>query len=165
MRGIVSLAAALALPLEVESGERFPYRDLLIFLTFVVISATLVVQGLTLTALIRWLRLGSDPGEHEEHMRARVALGKAALAAIDAATASERMPADLVARVRAEFNDRIGAAQPQGSNSAFSFGRDLRLAAVRAERQELIRIWRAGEISDEVLHHLEEELDYEEQRF
>jgi CPA1 family monovalent cation:H+ antiporter len=54
---------------------------------------------------------------------------------------------------------------PHGEHSGFSFGRDLRLAAVRAERQELIRIWRAGEISDEILHHLEEELDYEEQRF
>jgi len=75
------------------------------------------------------------------------------------------MPRDLVARVRAEFADRIGAATPHGGHSVFTFGRGLRLAAVRAERQELIRIWRAGEISDEILHHLEEELDYEEQRF
>jgi Na+/H+ antiporter len=165
MRGIVSLAAALALPVSVESGEPFPYRDLLIFLTFVLISATLVLQGLTLTPLIRWLRLGTDPSAHEEHMRARVALGRAALAAIDAVAANEQMPRDLVSRVRAEFNDRIGAAMPQGHHSSFAFGRDLRLAAVRAERQELIRIWRAGEISDEVLHQLEEELDYEEQRF
>jgi CPA1 family monovalent cation:H+ antiporter len=165
MRGIVSLAAALALPVEVESGEPFPYRDLLIFLTFVLISVTLVVQGLTLTSLIRWLKLGTDPGAHEEHMRARVALGKAALAAIDHVAAAEKMPRDLVARVRAEFDDRIGAALPHGHQSSFAFGRDLRLAAVRAERQELIRIWRAGEISDEILHHLEEELDYEEQRF
>ena len=164
MRGIVSLAAALALPLNVESGEPFPNRDLLIFLTFVVISVTLVLQGLTLTSLIRWLKLGTDPSAHEEHMRARVALGKAAVAAIDAVAANEQMPRDLVARVRAEFSDRIGAAMPHGEHS-FSFGRDLRLAAVRAERQELIRIWRAGEISDEILHHLEEELDYEEQRF
>ena len=165
MRGIVSLAAALALPVHVQSGEPFPYRDLLIFLTFVVISVTLVVQGLTLTSLIRWLRLGSDPGAHEEHMRARVSLGKAALAAIDATAANERMPRDLVTRVRAEFADRMGAATPHDEHSVFTFGRDLRLAAVRAERQELIRIWRAGEISDEILHHLEEELDYEEQRF
>jgi CPA1 family monovalent cation:H+ antiporter len=165
MRGIVSLAAALALPVHIESGAPFPYRDLLIFLTFVVISVTLVVQGLTLTSLIRWLRLGTDPGAHEEHMRARVALGRAALKAIDTVAANEHMPRDLVARVRAEFSDRIGAAMPQGHQSSFAFGRDLRLAAVRAERQELIRIWRAGEISDEILHHLEEELDYEEQRF
>jgi monovalent cation/hydrogen antiporter len=165
MRGIVSLAAALALPTEIESGEAFPYRDLLIFLTFVVISVTLVLQGLTLTSLIRWLKLGTDPGAHEEHMRARVALGRAALAAIDALAAKDNMPRDLVGRVRAEFDDRIGAALPQGQHSSFAFGRDLRLAAVRAERQELIRIWRAGEISDEILHHLEEELDYEEQRF
>ena len=165
MRGIVSLAAALALPLHIASGEPFPHRDLLIFFTFVVIAVTLVLQGLTLTSLIRWLKLGTDPGAHEEHMRARIALGKAALAAIDGAAASERMPRDLVARVRAEFTDRIGAATPHGENSIFSFGRDLRLAAVRAERQELIRIWRAGDISDNILHHLEEELDYEEQRF
>ena len=165
MRGIVSLSAALALPVEVESGEPFPYRDLMIFLTFVVISATLVLQGLTLTSLIRWLRLGTDPSAHEEHMRARVALGKAALAAVDALAAKDNMPRDLVSRVRAEFDDRIGAALPQGQHSSFAFGRDLRLAAVRAERQELIRIWRAGEISDEILHQLEEELDYEEQRF
>jgi len=165
MRGIVSLAAALALPTETESGEPFPYRDLLIFLTFIVISVTLVLQGLTLTSLIRWLKLGTDPSAHEEHMRARVALGKAALAAIDKVAAGEKMPRDIVARVRAEFDDRIGAALPQGHHSSFAFGRDLRLAAVRAERQELIRIWRAGDISDEILHHLEEELDYEEQRF
>jgi CPA1 family monovalent cation:H+ antiporter len=165
MRGIVSLAAALALPVEVEDGAPFPYRDLLIFLTFVVISVTLVVQGLTLTSLIRFLRIGNDPSSHEEHMRARVALGKAALRAIDELAAKEKMPADLARRVREEFNDRIGAALPLGHQSSFAFGRDLRLAAVRAERQELIRIWRAGEISDEVLHHLEEELDYEEQRF
>ena len=165
MRGIVSLAAALALPVNIESGEPFPYRDLLIFLTFVLISATLVLQGLTLTPLIRWLKLGTDPAAHEEHMRARIALGRAALAAIDKVAANEKMPGDLVARVRAEFNDRIGAAMPHGHHSSFAFGRDLRLAAVRAERQELIRIWRAGEISDEILHHLEEELDYEEQRF
>jgi len=165
MRGIVSLAAALALPVEVEDGAPFPYRDLLIFLTFVVISVTLVVQGLTLTPLIRFLRIGNDPSSREEHMRARVALGKAALRAIDELAAREKMPADLARRVREEFNDRIGAALPLGHQSSFAFGRDLRLAAVRAERQELIRIWRAGEISDEVLHHLEEELDYEEQRF
>jgi len=165
MRGIVSLAAALALPVEVESGEAFLFRDLLIFLTFVVISATLVVQGLTLTPLIRWLKLGTDPGAHDEHLRARAALGRAALAAIDELGAKDLMPQDIVARVRAEFSDRVDAALPQGHQSSFAFGRDLRLAAVRAERQELIRIWRAGDISDEVLHHLEEELDYEEQRF
>ena len=165
MRGIVSLAAALALPVEIDSGSPFPYRDLLIFLTFVVIAATLVVQGLSLTPLIRWLGLGTDPGAHAEHMRARIGLGTAALAAIDQMAARENMPKDLVARVRAEFSDRIDAALPLGHQSSFAFGRELRLAAVRAERQELIRIWRAGEISDEVLHHLEEELDYEEQRF
>ena len=164
MRGIVSLAAALALPMTVQSGEPFAYRDLIIFLTFVVIAVTLVVQGLTLTPLIRRLKVGSDASASEEHMRARLALGRAALAAIDALSGKERMPRELVARVRAEFADRMETVAPHGGNSGFGFGKELRLAAVRAERQELIRIWRAGEISDDVLHHLEEELDYEEQR-
>jgi CPA1 family monovalent cation:H+ antiporter len=60
MRGIVSLAAALALPQTLEDGSAFPERDLIIFLTFVVIAVTLVLQGLTLTPLIRMLKVGRD---------------------------------------------------------------------------------------------------------
>jgi Na+/H+ antiporter len=164
MRGIVSLAAALALPVAIENGDPFPYRDLLIFLTFVVIAVTLVVQGLTLSPLIKALKVGTKPGSDEEHVRARLALGRAALKAIEEVSGRERMPGDLVARIRAEFADRMQAAAPHDENSSFGFAKELRYAAVKAERQELIRIWRAGDISDEVLHHLEEELDYEEQR-
>ena len=69
-------------------------------------------------------------------------------------------------RVGAEFGDRMAAASPlaQQPDSTPALAKRLRLAAVRAERDELIRMWRNAEVSDDVLHHLEEELDYEESR-
>ncbi|HXM82549.1 MAG TPA: Na+/H+ antiporter [Burkholderiales bacterium] len=166
MRGIVSLAAALALPVEMPEGGAFPYRDLIIFLTFVVIAVTLVVQGLTLAPLIRRLKVGSDPSAQTEQRKARLAMGRAALAAIEGHTSDDSVPSELAERIRAEFSDRMAAASPlaQQPDSTHALAKRLRLAAVRAERDELIRMWRNAEISDDVLHHLEEELDYEESR-
>jgi CPA1 family monovalent cation:H+ antiporter len=159
MRGIVSLAAALALPPDLE------YREFLIFLTFVVILVTLVVQGLTLAPLIRRLKLGTDHSTREEHRLARVAMGKAALSAVDSAAGGGVLP-DVIERIRAEFGERVAVASPlaQLSDSSHAQATRVRLAAVRAERDELIRLWQDGKISDEVLHQLEEELDYEESR-
>jgi CPA1 family monovalent cation:H+ antiporter len=160
MRGIVSLAAALALPPEIV------YRDLIIFLTFVVILMTLVVQGMTLAALIRSVKLGTDHRARDEHRLARLAMGKAAAAAIDGVAGEAGALPDVVERIRAEFADRMAVASPlaQMSDSSHASARRMRLAAVRAEREALIRLWQEAEISDEVLHHLEEELDYEESR-
>jgi monovalent cation/hydrogen antiporter len=167
MRGIVSLAAALALPVTLEDGNAFPERDLIIFLTFVVIAVTLVLQGLTLKPLIRTLRLGTDWSFQEERQRAKMALGKAAIAAIDALMEKEGIPNELAERIRAEFAEKITLSIPQGlvlSHSGADSAKRLREAAVKAERQELIRVWRENRISDEVLHHLEEDLDYQESR-
>ncbi|MFL6567148.1 MAG: Na+/H+ antiporter [Burkholderiales bacterium] len=160
MRGIVSLAAALALPPDLE------YREFLIFLTFVVILVTLVVQGLTLAPLIRRLKLGTDHSARDEHRLARVAMGKAALSAVDRAAGEAGALPDVIDRIRAEFGERVASASPlaQLSDSVYAQATRVRLAAVRAERDELIRLWQQGTISDEVLHHLEEELDYEESR-
>jgi CPA1 family monovalent cation:H+ antiporter len=160
MRGIVSLAAALALPPDLE------YREFLIFLTFVVILVTLVMQGLTLAPLIRRLKLGTDHSARDEHRLARVAMGKAALAAVDRAAGEGGVLPDVIERIRAEFGERVAVASPlaQLSDSSHAHATRLRLAAVRAERDELIRLWQDGTISDEVLHQLEEQLDYEESR-
>ena len=167
MRGIVSLAAALALPVQIDDGNLFPYRDLVIFLTFVVIAVTLVVQGLTLAPIIRTLKIGSDHSSREEHDRARLAMCNAAIGAIDKMQA-EGAPAELCDRLRAEVSERMVAhsalTHQTDSSGTFSAATRIRKNAVRAERDELIRIWRAGDISDEVLHHIEEELDYEESR-
>src|SRR2546429_140326 len=166
MRGILSLAAALALPVETPEGGAFPYRDLIIFLTFAVIAVTLVVQSLTLAPLIGRLKLGSDPGARAEQRKARLSMGRAALAAIEQHAAGDGVPSELADRIGAEFGDRMAAASPlaQQPDSIPALAKRLRLAAVRAERDELIRMWRNAEVSDDVLHHLEEELDYEESR-
>ena len=166
MRGIVSLAAALALPLVLEDGTPFPGRDLVIFLTFVVIAATLVLQGLSLGPLIRTLRVGTDWSEHEEEQHARFALGKAAIAAIGELAQKEGIAPELAERIRAEFAEKVRIAPPGGQviTGGADVARRLRVAAIRAERQELIRIWRENRISDDVLHHLEEDLDYQESR-
>ena len=148
----------------IMSGEPFPQRDLIIFLTFVVIAVTLVVQGLSLPPLIRRLKVGADWSLHDEHQRARIALGAAALAAIDELAQRERMSAELAARVRAEFADKIERAFADGPavERDSELARRLRQAAIQAERRELIRIWRENQISDDILHHIEEDLDYQE---
>ena len=170
MRGIVSLAAALALPLTLPDGSPFPYRDLIIFLTFVVIASTLVLQGLTLSPLIRWLKVGKDWSTHDEHHVARLALVKAATAAIEASAKEMDASREVTTRILAEFTDKIAHATADEGDfaetsvlePAAAAARRLRRAAIAAERAELLRIWRENLISDEVLHHIEEELDYQE---
>lgn len=164
MRGIVSLAAALALPVHINNGAAFPFRDTIIFLTFVVIAVTLVLQGLTLSPLIRKLKVASDTSVTEEHKRARRAMGQAALAAINQMAANERVPAAVAERIRSEFVEKSAQEVPGGTIFSFdeNISKRLRLAAIKAERGELIRVWRENLISDDVLHHIEEELDYQE---
>jgi CPA1 family monovalent cation:H+ antiporter len=164
MRGIVSLAAALALPTALPGGGAFPHRDLIIFLTFFVIAVTLVGQGLTLPALIRRLKVGSDWRIEAEGQRVRAAMSAAAIAAIDALVARENTPGEWAEQLRGEIRDRIMLAAPQGlaPSPRAELAMRLRQAAIRAERAELIRLWRNNEISDEVMHHIEEILDYDE---
>ncbi|MDB5874286.1 MAG: Na+/H+ antiporter [Ramlibacter sp.] len=164
MRGIVSLAAALALPLALPGGAPFPHRDLIIFVTFVVIVATLVGQGLTLTPLIRRLKVGSDWNLHDEQLRVRAAMSAAALVAIDKELASEGVPAQWAQALKGEISDRIALAASEAAELTprMELVNRLRHCAIRAERQELIRLWRANEIGDEVMHHLMELLDYEQ---
>ena len=164
MRGIVSIAAALALPATLPGGKPFPYRELVIFLTFFVVALTLVGQGLSLPGLIRKLKIGSDWDIHKEQQRVRAAMSAAALAAIDRQMATENVPAEWADRLRTEITDRIAIAAPDGLaiTPRTELENRLRHVAIQAERRELIRLWQENEISDEVLHHLEEILDYQE---
>jgi CPA1 family monovalent cation:H+ antiporter len=164
MRGIVSLAAALALPMTLPNGAPFPQRDLIIFLTFFVIAVTLVGQGLTLPALIRKLKVGSSWSLKDEQQRVRAAMSAVALAAIEEMLAAEGAPTEWADQLRAVIVDRIALLAPDGTDAtprAELLAR-LRRAAIQAERRELIRLWRENEISNEVMHHLEEILDYQE---
>lgn len=164
MRGIVSLAAALALPLLLPNGQPFPQRDLIVFITFVVIVVTLVGQGLSLPRLIRNLPVARDRSLYEEHRNAGQALGAVAVAAVTRHAAEESAPPELVAHICAEFSEKYEPATappPEGDSLAVLSGR-LRRTAIRAQRQELIRLWQDNQISDDVLHHIEEDLDYHE---
>ncbi|WP_152682729.1 Na+/H+ antiporter [Caenimonas sp. SL110] len=164
MRGIVSLAAALALPLKLADGSPFPYRDLIIFVSFAVILATLIGQGLSLTPMIRRLKVGSNWSLHDEQIRVRSAMSTAALAAIDKQLIAEGAPPGWARALKAEIADRIAVvASPDSERTPrVELVNRLRFAAIQAERAELIRLWRANEIGDEVMHHLMEMLDYEQ---
>ncbi len=163
MRGVVSLAAALALP------DHFPGRDFILATTFLVILVTVLIQGATLEPLVQALRLGEFKLEqattlHENEARARMA--QAQLAAIErhsqAGDGSNRHPRLVEqygyrARAAARFNESDGALLGE-KNAHFT----AVLAAVGAGRHEVLRLYRAGEIHDSVLHTLEGELDLQE---
>ena len=166
MRGIVSLAAALALPLALPDGAPFPNRNLVIFLAFTVIFFTLVVQGLTLAPLIKMLGQGTDWSPVEEEHLAREAMARAGLIEVERFSREESVPPDIRDPVRLEYEIRMKSAEPR--QLAFSFADNLALrlrrAVVRAERRELIRLWREEVIGAEVLQSLQRELDFEEAR-
>jgi len=105
MRGVVSLAAALAVPLTLSDGSPFPGRDYIFFITFCVILATLVLQGLSLPGLIRRLGVVDDGLETMEERTARLKANEAAVAYL--AEVDSQFPADIVERLRAEYDDRI----------------------------------------------------------
>lgn len=164
MRGIVSLAAALALPVALPGGAPFPGRDLVVFLTFFVIASTLVGQGLTLAPLVRRLRVGADWSMADEQRRVRTAMSAAAVAAMDRHLAATGAPADWADGLRTEIAERTALAAPEGFEPTprERMLKVLRRVAIDAERAELIRLWRENEIGDEVLRHQEELLDYQE---
>lgn len=164
MRGIVSLAAALALPLAMTDGTPFPARDLIVFLTFVVILVTLVVPGLTLGPLVRAWKVGGDWNVHEEESLARTETARAALAEIERLELERDITPEVGASLRSDFEARLARAAPTAL--AFAYGDDPWLTArrgvVRAGRRRLVALWREGRIGDEVLHAIERELDFEE---
>ena len=164
MRGIVSLAAALALPTALPNGEPFPARDLIIFLTFFVIATTLIGQGLTLTPLIRKLKVGSDWSMLEEQKLVRSAMSAAAIAAIDNHLTDAKAPAEWGDRLRSEIAERVALSAPEGlqHSQKDELLVQLRRTAIKAERKELIRLWQENAISDDVMRHQEEVLDYQE---
>jgi monovalent cation/hydrogen antiporter len=169
MRGIVSLAAALALPVATAAGAPFPGRDLILIVTFAVIFGTLVVQGLTLPSFIRWLAIGTDVTAWREERHARRALAEAALARIDALTEEHLLPAHQIHGVRQEQVDRLrllvredaGAPVPAATTERIRW---LRRESLAAQRRRLLELREEEEIGDDALHRLQHELDLEEMR-
>jgi CPA1 family monovalent cation:H+ antiporter len=160
MRGIVSLAAALALPRLLADGRPFPFRAEIILITMVVIIITLVVQGLTLEPIIRAFDFAPEHTHMEEE---RVARREALRRGAEALEDLSREPwADRrdVEWLRAELRDRV-RLQDEQHNGGPSGRRRLRLGMISAERRMLVRLRNEGAISDEVLRELEQELDLE----
>ncbi len=170
MRGSVSIAAALALPRETDSGAAFPERNLIIFLTFAVLFATLVGQGLTLGPLIRWLGVEDDETEEREEVAARVRLAEAAIARVEELSGADWVRDDTLDRVRALYDyrrRRFGAiGDGDGTEYEERTGAYIRLMyeLFDAQREELIGLRNRGEISDEVRRRVERDLDLEESR-
>jgi monovalent cation/hydrogen antiporter len=170
MRGAVSLAAALALPLETDAGAPFPERDLLILLAYAVILVTLVGQGLTLGPLINRLGVADDGSEEREELAARIRLAEAALARLDEVAGEDWVRDDTVDRVRGMFDYRRRrfAARENGDGDGYEerTGAYQRLMheLFEAQREKLIGMRNSGDISDEVRRRVERELDLEESR-
>jgi CPA1 family monovalent cation:H+ antiporter len=165
MRGVVSLAAALALPVVMADGSSFPQRSLIVFLTFCVILVTLILQGLTLPPFIRWLGLAQAAGPNCEELEARRIVIQAAVSHLEAAKERDAAAsAEHYDHLTGHYHQRL--ANLNERNEAADYGRylDLSLEAVRVERQTAIRLRNEGRINDEVLRRIERELDLEESR-
>jgi CPA1 family monovalent cation:H+ antiporter len=171
MRGAVSLAVALALPFTTAAGSAFPQRDLIVFLTFAVIFFSLVVQGLSLPALIRRLGVSTDGAEADEELHARLVATKAALAQIDALAAEDWIRQDTVERMRAfyeyrkrRFAARTGKLDDDGyEDRSLAYQRMLHLV-LKAQREALLQMRSNGELSNQMMNRILRELDLEESR-
>ena len=173
MRGAVSLAAALALPLETDAGAPLPERELVIFLAYCVVLFTLVVQGLTLPALIRRLGVIDDGAEEEaEEHAARIAAAEAALAALDGLAAEEWTREDTVERMRRLYSYRRrrfatlrGDLEDEDGivDRSLAYQR-LTHEVIEAQRAAIIQLRNDRLISSEVMRRIERDLDLEETR-
>jgi NhaP-type Na+/H+ or K+/H+ antiporter len=158
------------LPLSTESGAPFPERDLILFLTFSVILATLVVQGLSLPALIRGLGVEDDGSREREEIKGRIRVGESALARIEELAAEDWVRDDTAERVRGLYNYHHNrfAARLDGDEAGLedrsaAYQRLLR-ELLRAQRITLLELRHEGVIGDETMHRIERDLDLEESR-
>ena len=171
MRGAVSLAAALAIPNFTDAGEAFPDRDLILFLTFSVILFTVVVQGLTLPALIRRLNIGDDSQEGYEEIRARLRAAEAALERLDEVEGEDWVREDTASRLRRlhEYRIRRFRAQKHGDDAdgiedrSVAYQRLLR-ELLEAQHRAIVGMRNEGLISNDVMTRIERDLDLEDSR-
>jgi monovalent cation/hydrogen antiporter len=169
IRGVVSLAAALAIPLATATGAPFPYRDLILSITFGVILVTLVGQGLLLPGVVRWLGLARDSAderqrEHEAELAARAEALTVAQSQLDQLAAEGQIAAEVLARLEARHTDRVGRLPSDTGDGleAASVAADIRAALIAAEREHIHQLLRDGRITDEARRRIERELDLEE---
>jgi CPA1 family monovalent cation:H+ antiporter len=173
MRGAVSMAAALALPFTLDSGETFGDRDLIIYLTVATILATLVLQGLTLPSLVRRLGLAEVRAWVPDEAIARLAAAQAALDRLDELEASsDVVPEAAVERLRETYRARFArcVAALQGETGSapiedpLNSYRRLRQELIGSERETLIRLRNEGRLKADVFRRIQRDLDLDEAR-
>ncbi len=163
LRGAVSLATALALPLTVAGGAHFPHRSLIVFLTFTVILVTLVCGGLTLPLAIRLLKADvSDDAEDEEIQRGLEGMSEAALAELETIEREGQLPPEHVASLRRRYDHqrKHAGGHPRKEDALFAAERRL----IEAERAALVAMRERGEIDNTTLRRLQRTLDFSEER-
>jgi monovalent cation/hydrogen antiporter len=171
MRGAVSLAAALAIPLQTDAGTPFPARELIIFLAFCVIVFTLVVQGLTLPLVIRLLGIEEDDAEAREEAEARLRAAEAALARLEELADEDWTRDDTVERTRGlyrfrsdRFAQRLDGREEDGTEERSQAYQRLRRELLDAERDAVLELRRAGVISDDVMNRVLRDIALEDVR-
>ena len=172
VRGIVSLAAALAIPLTIEGGAAFPNRDLILFLTFSVVLVTLVGQGLLLPTVIRALGLANAGlREHDadrvQEFSARQQAVQAALARLESLAQERNLPAEVIDPLRARHNERLTHVKHRGDgdeahHKLLDVHDEIEFVLIEAERQQINELYRVGELADEARRRIERELDLRE---
>ncbi|MGB8604362.1 Na+/H+ antiporter [Bradyrhizobium sp.] len=170
VRGAVSLAAALALPFALPNGEGFPYRDLILFVSFGVIFITLVGLGLGLPPVVRWLgvaQAGRDEhvAEHESEIAARREALSVALKSLDAMTDDRELSDEVVKLLRARHETRanqLPASLDPDAHDVSATGTELTRELIAAERKFIHELLRDGKITDEIRRRIERDLDLEE---
>jgi len=167
MRGIVSLAAALALPHTIGSGAPFPQRDAIVLVTFVAVLATLLLPGLSLPWLVRHLALPVETQLAREESQARARAAQVALRRIDELTGEPWVQAEQARRMRLFYEERLRRVSRFESTPDMEGDADLRRLhheVLTAERLAVVALRDEGVVGDEVLHQIEKEIDVESVR-
>jgi Na+/H+ antiporter len=169
IRGIVSLAAALAIPFSLADGSPFPDRDLILILTFCVLFVTLVGEGLTLPAVTHALGLANAgrrerQADQEQEYKVRRRAIEAAIERLDALATSRNLPESVVGPIRAHQRKRLEDVEQRKDGNEHhrrlaELGDELELSLIEAERELIDDLYRAGELKDEGRRHIQRDLD------
>jgi len=169
VRGVVSLAAALAIPLTTAAGAPFPDRDLILFVTFGVIVVTLIGQGSLLPRVVGWLGLAKHAAderqrEHKAELAARSGALDVAQNRLEQVAADRQVSAEALAILRARHDYRTGRLSEHSADGddAAAVAAELRMELIATERKYIYRLLQEGQITDEARRRIERELDLEE---
>ncbi len=167
IRGVVSLAAAMALPLTIADDSAFPNRDLIIFLTFSVIFATLVLQGLSLRPLIKWLGIKSDGREVKDELEARLRIARSVIEHIE--ENYSLLKDDILNQIKTKYEIRIqrilkDQSQQKLDDEVIREFLNIQHELLQTERKMVLQLRKEGKITEDVLRRIDYELDLEETR-